>query len=96
MGELIDQEIIEKERKLTCDYIAGLEFAKKTINEMIIIRLSTKLSKNVLSKNYQIPEIFVQDYFILCIIVCTCTIILYLSLFFIHRMYCTTHFFFFF
>lgn len=36
MVEMIENEIMEKECKLTWDDIAGLEFAKKTINEIII------------------------------------------------------------
>ena len=36
MVELIENEIIEREMNITWDDIAGLEFAKKTINEIII------------------------------------------------------------
>lgn len=36
MVEMIENEIMEKDCKLTWDDIAGLEFAKKTINEIII------------------------------------------------------------
>lgn len=36
MVELIENEIMEKDCKITWEDIAGLEFAKKTINEIII------------------------------------------------------------
>lgn len=36
MVELIESEIMDKASTLTWDDIAGLEFAKKTINEIII------------------------------------------------------------
>ena len=36
MVELIEGEIMEKQPNITWDDIAGLEFAKKTINEIII------------------------------------------------------------
>lgn len=36
MVELIENEIMERQLKITWDDIAGLEFAKKTINEIII------------------------------------------------------------
>lgn len=36
MVELIENEIMEKHLNVTWDDIAGLEFAKKTINEIII------------------------------------------------------------
>lgn len=36
MVEMIENEIMEKDCKITWDDIAGLEFAKKTINEIII------------------------------------------------------------
>lgn len=36
MVELIENEIMERSPKVTWDDIAGLEFAKKTINEIII------------------------------------------------------------
>jgi len=36
MVELIENEIMEKQINMTWNDIAGLEFAKKTINEVII------------------------------------------------------------
>jgi SpoVK/Ycf46/Vps4 family AAA+-type ATPase len=36
MVELIENEIMERQLNVTWDDIAGLEFAKKTINEIII------------------------------------------------------------
>jgi fidgetin-like protein 1 len=36
MVELIENEIMERQPKVTWNDIAGLEFAKKTINEIII------------------------------------------------------------
>ena len=39
MVEMIENEIMEKECSLTWDDIAGLEFAKKTINEIIETRM---------------------------------------------------------
>ena len=36
MVELIENEIMERQLDITWDDIAGLEFAKKTINEIII------------------------------------------------------------
>ncbi len=36
MVELIENEIMERQPKVTWNDIAGLEFAKKTINEVIV------------------------------------------------------------
>lgn len=37
MVELIENEIMEKQINITWNDIAGLEFAKKTINEIIVL-----------------------------------------------------------